>query len=135
MSQNKSSTTIQTPLAKARGIGSAHGGTHHKLLHSITTLLNIPFFAWMVYTVYSLRNADYDAFIAWFQMPLNAFVTIAFLIVAFKHFALELQVVYEDYISCKALRMIKVIGMKLVFLGLTLTCIISILKILFSAGA
>lgn len=127
--QNK----LVSPLSKARGLGSAHHGTEHKLKHDITTLLNIPLVAWVIYTVYSLRNASYEEFTTWFSHPFSIVIAILFVIVTLKHFALELQVVYEDYISCKCLRMIKVVGMKLFFFALGTTAIISILKIAFSA--
>lgn len=129
---NKSS--IQSPLGRARGLGSSHHGTGHKMLHTLTTLTNIPLVAWVMYSVYSLKNATYAEFTTWMSHPVSIIVAILFVLSTLKHFALELQVVYEDYISCKCLRMIKVVGMKIVFLVLGITTIISILKIAFSAG-
>lgn len=126
-------TSIQSPLKKARGLGSSHYGTEHKLKHSITTLLNIPVVAWLMYTVFSLRDADYAEFTAVMAHPVNIIFGIALVVITLKHFALELQVVYEDYISCKCLRMIKVIGMKILFLVLGSAVIVSILKIAFMA--
>lgn len=126
--------TIQSPLARAKGLGSAHDGTHHKFLHSITTLTNIPLVAWIMYSVYSLRNATYEEFTTWMSHPVSIVLSVLFVISTLKHFALELQIVYEDYISCKCLRMIKVVGMKLLFIVLGVTTIISILKIAFTAG-
>ena len=125
----KSSTTIQTDIKRAKGLGSAHHGAMHKLLHDITTILNIPLVAWAIYTIYSLRNASYDEFTSWFASPFHMVMGILFVAIILKHFAMELQVVYEDYISCKALRLIKIIGMKLFFIALGVTTIISILKI------
>ena len=129
--QNK----LVSPIAKAKGLGSAHHGAEHKLLHDITTLMNIPLVGWIIYSIYSLRNATYEEFMMWMAHPVSIIALILFVIVALKHFALELQVVYEDYISCKCLRMIKVVGMKIFFLALGITTIVSILKIAFQAGA
>jgi succinate dehydrogenase / fumarate reductase membrane anchor subunit len=129
--QNK----LVSPIAKAKGLGPAHHGTEHKLLHNITTLLNIPLVAWVMYSVYSLRNANYEQFTAWMAHPFSIVVFILFVVVALKHFALELQVVYEDYVSNRAFRMIKVVGMKIFFVALGITTIVSILKIAFQAGA
>ena len=67
--------------------------------------------------------------------PISIVVSILFVISTLKHFALELQVVYEDYISCKCLRMIKVVGMKLFFLVLGIATIVSILKLAFTGEA
>ncbi len=125
---------IQSPLGKARGLGSAHHGAMHNLAHDITTLVNIPLVAWVIYSIVSLRSASYSEVIAWMSHPVSIVAAILFVMVALKHFALELQVVFEDYISCKCLRMIKVVGMKLFFIALGVTTIISILKIAFTSG-
>lgn len=131
MSKNNS---IVSPLAKAKGLGSSHHGTGHKLAHNITTLTNIPLVAWIIYSIYSLRNATYEEFTIWMSHPVSIIVTILFVISTLKHFTLELQVVYEDYISCKCLRMIKVIGMKLLFLAIGVATIVSILKLALTSG-
>lgn len=46
----------------------------------------------------ALGGAERAAFIAWLGRPLPAFLTILTLIIAFRHTALGLQVVIEDYI-------------------------------------
>lgn len=125
----KVSNTIQTDMKKAKGLGSAHHGAMHKLAHDVTTILNIPMVAWAIYTIYSLRNASYEEFTAWFTHPFHMVMAVLFVSVILKHFALELQVVYEDYISCKALRLVKIIGMKLAFVVLGLSAIVTVLKI------
>lgn len=131
MSKNNS---IQSPLAKAKGLGSSHHGTGHKIAHNITTVTNIPLIAWVMYSIFSLRSASYEEFTVWMSHPISILVAVLFVISTLKHFALELQVVYEDYISCSCLRRLKIIGMKLLFLALGLATIISILKIAFTAG-
>lgn len=130
---NKNS--IQSPLGKAKGLGSAHHGTEHKIAHNITTLANIPLFGWIIYTAFSLRNASYDEFIAWMAHPFSVVVTILFVVTALKHFALELQVVFEDYIPYKPFRILKVVGLKIAFFALGTATIVSILKIAFMAPA
>ena len=132
MNQNKH--RIETPLATAKGLGSSHHGTMHKLTHNVTTLTNIPLVAWVICTVFHLRDASYTEFVAWMSHPVSIVAAILFVLSTLKHFALELQVVYEDYIACKCLRMIKVIGMKLFFIALGTAAIVSVLKIAFTAG-
>ena len=126
--------SIQSPLAKAKGLGSSHHGTGHKIAHNITTVTNIPLVVWVMYSIYSLRDSSYEEFTAWMAHPISLLVAILFVISTLKHFALELQVVYEDYISCSCLRRFKIISMKLLFLVLGIATIVSILKIAFMAG-
>lgn len=129
--QNKS---IQSPLSKAKGLGSAHHGSMHSLKHDITTLANIPLVLWVLYSAFMLRDADYAEVTAWMSHPVSIVVAILFVITTLKHFALELQVVFEDYISCLCFRMIKIVGMKLFFIALGVTTIVSILKLALSTG-
>ena len=124
-----SKDSILSDMKKAKGLGSAHHGAMHKFAHDITTLLNIPLVAWVMYSIFSLRNASYGEFVAWMSNPISIVMAILFVVVTLKHFALELQVVMEDYIASKGLRMVKIVGMKLLFLVLGVTTIISILKL------
>ena len=82
-----------------------------------------------MYSIFSLRNASYGEFVAWMSNPISIVMAILFVVVTLKHFALELQVVMEDYIASKGLRMVKIVGMKLFFFALGVTAIISILKL------
>lgn len=128
------SNSIQTPLAKAKGLGSSHHGTHHMIAHNITTLTNIPLVLWVMYSVITMRAASYDDVMAWVANPISVVLIILFVISVFKHFALELQVVFEDYVSCKVARMIIVVGMKLFFFVLGLSTILATLKVALSSG-
>lgn len=103
--------------------------TQHKITHKYTTLANIPLVAWLLCTIISVIGADYEAFIAWFTHPVNIVMGILFTASVLKHFALELQVVFEDYISCLWFRNMKINAMKLVFSVLGLITILSIIKI------
>ncbi|HPF77894.1 MAG TPA: succinate dehydrogenase, hydrophobic membrane anchor protein [Alphaproteobacteria bacterium] len=131
---SKKKQSIQTPLAKAKGLGSAHTGTHHWLMQRVTALAVLPLIFWVVYSMFKLQGADYLEFTTWLAQPMNAVLSILFIIAGFYHAVLGNQVIIEDYISCKWFRMTKLIGQKLFFIALAVACIFSILKIAFTAG-
>lgn len=120
---------LQTPLSKAKGLGSAHTGTHHWLMQRVTALANLPLVLWMVYSIFHLQGASYQEFTVWLSQPLNAVLAVLFIISTFYHAVLGSQVVVEDYVSCRWFRMSKLIGMKLFFIALAVACIFSILKV------
>lgn len=126
MSKNN---TIQTDIKKARGLGSAHTGTHHWLMQRVTALVSIPLVFWMVYSIFKLQGASYTEFTAWLSSPVNAILAILFVINMFYHAMLGNQVIIEDYIHCKWFRMTKLIGMKIFFMALGVATIFSILKV------
>ncbi|MGH1397934.1 MAG: succinate dehydrogenase, hydrophobic membrane anchor protein [Alphaproteobacteria bacterium] len=106
-----------------------HDGTAHKIAHNVTSIALIPLTAWFIYALYTLRNADYAALEAFIAAPLNLIVAILFTLTTLKHFTLELETVFEDYISCPCARNVAIITLKLFAFVLGLTVFISILKI------
>ena len=106
-----------------------HSATEHKIAHNITTICNIPLVFWLVYTVVTLYDATYAEFAAYMAMPINMIAAILFVVCTLKHFALEIAVVFEDYISNIGLRHFIITAMKIFFLVLGLAAILSILKI------
>lgn len=89
---------FQTPLAKVRGLGSAKAGTHHFWMQRITAITLIPLSLWMVSYTNQLLNATHKEMLAWLAGPWETVIAIAWVIVAFYHAALGLQVVIEDYV-------------------------------------
>ncbi len=120
---------MKTPLARARGLGSARQGVHHWMHQRITSVANIPLVIWFVYSVVSLKGADYSVFTAWLSQPLNAVLMILFIVSVFYHAVLGVQVVIEDYIHNEGCKVVKLVLLKLVFTALAVASIFSVLKI------
>jgi len=119
----------QTPLAKARGDGSAHEGTHHWLNQRITAIANLPLMVWLVISVVQMPGWDYAEFTNWLAQPLNAILMILAIISTYYHAALGCQVIVEDYFHVKWMKIGKLIGIKLFFIATAVACIFSILKV------
>ncbi len=109
-------------------------GTGHKIAHNVTTLANIPLVLWFIYTVFSLRSGVYEDFAAWMAQPVNLIAGILFVGVTLKHFVLEIEVVFQDYVSNVSVRHFCIIMMKAFALVLGVSAIVSLLKIAFTAG-
>lgn len=103
--------------------------TDHKTAHNVTTIANIPLVLWLICSIFSLAGAGYDEFILWMSHPVNIVAAILFVILTLKHFTLELEVVFEDYISHICLRRFVIFIMKSFWFILAVAAIISILKI------
>lgn len=120
---------LKSPLAKARGLGSAHDGVHHWIHQRITALALIPLTIWFVYSIVALIGVPHHVFTQWLSQPINAILMILVVIAIFYHAALGCQVVAEDYIHCKASKLATLIGLKLFFLAAGIACVFSILKV------
>ena len=120
---------LKSPLARARGLGSAHEGADHWMAQRMTALANLPLVIWFVYSFIKMHDASHAEFTSWLAEPLNAILSILFVISTFYHAVLGSQVVVEDYIHTEWFKTLKLIGNKLFFTGLGIACIFSILKI------
>ena len=89
---------FRTPLKQARGLGSAKDGTGHFLWQRVTAIALVLAGAWLLGLLLSLRGADYAHARMLVADPLNATILVAFLVAAFWHAKLGLQVVIEDYV-------------------------------------
>lgn len=119
------------PLKTVKLIASNHRGTGHKVAHNVTTLLNIPLVAWLIYVVFSLKNATYGEFTAWLGQPVNTAAAIFFIVITLWHFTLEIEVVFEDYVSDLAKRKAIITAMKVFWFALAVVSSISILTLSF----
>lgn len=126
---HKKDDRFLSPIARARGLGSAHEGVHHWMAERITGALLIPLVIWLVYSIVNLHGATYLEFTAWMQYPVNAVLMIVFLLTSFYHGAMGLQVVIEDYVATNAKKLLMIIGIKIAFAVLAVASVFSILKI------
>jgi succinate dehydrogenase / fumarate reductase membrane anchor subunit len=92
-------TSIRTPLAKVRGLGSARDGTRHFLWKRITALLLIPLTLWLMVTLLRVTQADTaESLSDWLGSGFSATALVLLLAGGFYHSKLGVQTVIEDYV-------------------------------------
>ena len=117
----------RTPLKIARGLGSAKSGTGHWWAQRVTAVLLVLLVPWLIGVLVSLVGADLDAARHVIARPWNAIPLAAFVIAAFWHAKLGMQVVIEDYVHT---RWVEVTLQLLV----TFACVIAALASLYALG-
>ena len=123
--------SLRTPLAKARGLGSAKDGTHHFWVQRLTAVALIPLTIWFGLSVASLAMAGQAEVVAWMKSPLSATLMLSFIMAGFWHMKLGLQVVIEDYVHTESTKITCLILNNLIAIFLTLAAFLSVLKMLF----
>ena len=88
----------RTPLKNARGLGTAKTGTEHFVHQRLTATALVFLGVWFVWFVVGLAGSDYLAAADAVSKPWNAVLLVGFLVAAFWHAQLGLQVVLEDYV-------------------------------------
>jgi succinate dehydrogenase / fumarate reductase membrane anchor subunit len=124
-----SAPDLQTPLKRARGLGSAKDGTHHFIVQRITALALIPLTIWMITLVLALVRADYARAHAIVHHPFAAVWLTAFVIATFWHAQLGLQVVIEDYVRSRWLEVTAQLAVKFFCVVGALTSVLAIVRI------
>lgn len=94
---------LRTPLARARGLGSAKSGTEHFWWQRVTAIVLALLTPWLVWLLVSLAGADLDTARAVIAKPWNAILLAIFAVAMFWHTKLGVQVVIEDYVHTRAL--------------------------------
>ncbi|MCU0736058.1 MAG: succinate dehydrogenase, hydrophobic membrane anchor protein [Methylotetracoccus sp.] len=122
----------RTPIARARGLGSAHHGSLHWWRQRISALTLVPLGLWFAVCLVRLPNADYDTVRAWFQNPVNNGVLLVFLVIALYHAALGLRVILEDYLHARWLKFSATLLTNALLLTAGLTGVLVLLQLLIS---
>lgn len=126
------SSSIRSPLGRARGLGSAHDGTHHWILQRVSAVALIPLALFFLSQLPEITSADYTAFRDWIRQPLTAIALLLFIICSFYHGSLGLQVIIEDYVSNAGRKFALLLLNKLTFLFLGFACLYAVIAINFA---
>jgi len=124
-----SATDLQTPLKRARGLGSAKDGTHHFLVQRITAVALVPLALWVIWIALALVRADYAHARALVHQPCAAILLTAFVIATFWHAQLGLQVVIEDYVHSRWLEVTAQLAVKFFCAVGALASVLAIVRI------
>lgn len=104
--------SLQTPLARVLGLGSAKEGVEHWWWQRLTALALVPLGIWFVVAVISIVGADYATARNWVAQPFNKVLLIAFVAALLHHGQLGLQVVIEDYVHLEAWKLALLLAVK-----------------------
>jgi succinate dehydrogenase / fumarate reductase membrane anchor subunit len=122
---------MRSPLARARGLGSAREGVEHWWMQRVTAVALIPLTLWFAASLIALTGSDYNAVIAWLKAPFVGILMVLLLIALFHHTALGLQVVVEDYVHSDRAKIPTVVAIRLACFALAVAGIFATVRIAF----
>jgi succinate dehydrogenase / fumarate reductase membrane anchor subunit len=103
-------SSIRTPLARVRNLGSAHAGTSDFFRQRLTALgmllLTLP----VAIIVMMLLGRNHAAATQILGSPLVAIILVLFVIASCWHMKIGMQVVIEDYVQDEKLKLLAIIG-------------------------
>ncbi|MDQ2696143.1 MAG: succinate dehydrogenase, hydrophobic membrane anchor protein [Pseudomonadota bacterium] len=122
---------LRTPLARARGLGSAKTGAEHWLAERITAIALVPLSLWFALSLAGVAGADYAAAVEWVGRPLNTILLVLFLLTAFYHAIMGVQVVMEDYIHDERAKLLSIILIRFALWLLAAGAVLAVLRVAF----
>jgi succinate dehydrogenase / fumarate reductase membrane anchor subunit len=120
---------LRTPLARARGLGSAKQGVHHWWAQRLTAVALIPLVVWFAVSLVMLSGADYGVVRAWIGSPLVMVLLALTIAVGLHHAQLGMQVVIEDYVHADGVKLTLIVLLRFVAVFFGLAAIVAILRI------
>ena len=121
--------SLQTPLARVRGLGSAKSGTHHWIAQRVTAIALVPLSIWFILSLVFMPDMSHATATEWVKIPLVATTLLLLIFCLFYHTLLGMQVVFEDYIDCHVRRTVVLVALRLLIFFAAFTAVVAILKI------
>lgn len=121
--------TLQTPLGKFLGKGSAGHGAGHWWSQRLTAVALLPLTLWFAVALLTMNSFAYADIAAWVAEPFHAIGLAALIIALLYHSQLGLQVVVEDYVHTGWLKVSTLIGLKLAHAGLGIAGLYAVILI------
>lgn len=125
--------SLQAPLARVLGLGSAKEGTGHWWAQRLTAVGLVPLTLWFIVSIIGMPHGNFEIVTAWMAEPINAIGLILLVMTLVYHSELGLQVVIEDYVHGAA-GVVTLIVVKFVHIVLAVAGIYSIVVIAVGAG-
>ena len=131
MADNRADTRVsmRTPLARVKGLGAAGHGVEHWWIHRVTAVSNVPLIVSFVIIVAALAGSSYQDAIAIISHPLIAIILILAVISVTNHMRLGMQIVIEDYVHAKELKIAAIIANNFYAVIIAVACLYAILKV------
>jgi len=120
---------LRTPLARARGLGSAKQGVHHWWAQRLTALALIPLVVWFAVSLVMMRGAEYELVRAWIGSPIVMVLLMLAVVVGLHHGQLGMQVVIEDYVRSDGGKLALIVLVRFVAVLFGLAAVVAILSI------
>jgi succinate dehydrogenase / fumarate reductase membrane anchor subunit len=124
---------LRTPLARVRGLGSAHAGTEHWWRQRLTAIANLPLVIFLIWLAVTLGGDSHAEVVAALGHPLVAGGLIVALTSLAIHMRLGMQVIIEDYAIATGVRTGLVIANIFFAAAIWIIGVLAVLRLQFGA--
>lgn len=133
MHHHKPIRRLHSPLARARGLGSAKEGVHHWWMQRMSAVALIPLTIWFICSAIMLAGATQADVRDWLSRPASAILMSLLILSTFYHAALGVQVVIEDYVHREGVKLVSMVLAKGLIALVGAAALFAVLRIAFGA--
>ena len=123
----------RTPLARVRGLGSAHAGAEHFWRQRLTAVANIFLASFLIWLIVTLAGAEYATVKGTLAKPQIAIPLLLLVVSGLIHMRLGMQVIIEDYVHSEGRKIVALMLSSFFAFGVGLVCVFAVLKLSFGA--
>jgi succinate dehydrogenase / fumarate reductase membrane anchor subunit len=126
--------SIVTPLNRVLGLGSAKSGAQHWWAQRLTAAGLVPLGLWLAWSMIVLGDFSYGSVIGWMGRPVQSVLLILTALTLTYHSHLGVQVVLEDYVHGKAVKVVSIVLSTFAHVVVAIAALFAILKVAFGAA-
>lgn len=127
--------SLRSPIGRVLGLGAAKEGVEHWWMQRVTAVGLVLLGVWFLVSLLRFDDLSYALVTAWLEKPTNAVLMILLVATAAYHSKLGVQVVVEDYIANKGVKIAVMVLLNFVHVALAALGIFAVLRIAFGASA
>jgi succinate dehydrogenase / fumarate reductase, membrane anchor subunit len=126
--------SLRSPLSRVLGLGSAKDGTAHWWAQRVTAIALIPLTLWLVLSLLTLPDLDYETVRTWLSVPISGFLAVLTVGVLTYHSYLGTQVIIEDYVAAAGTKVLLLLLLRFLYVLCGGAAIFAILRVAFGLG-
>jgi succinate dehydrogenase / fumarate reductase membrane anchor subunit len=120
----------RSDLSLAKNLGSAGSGSNHWWHQRFTAIIMVLLTFWFFCFFKELNAADLNGAIKIIQKPYNIIILTLFSLAGFYHSVLGMQVVIEDYITCRILRLSILLSVQIFSIVTVVSFLVAVLYVM-----
>lgn len=120
----------RSDLSIAKNSGSAGTGSSHWWKQRFTAILLVLMTGWLFYFSWSLSGAELTEIIEIIKKPYNIILLTLFTICGFYHAALGMQVIIEDYVHCRIMRVASILLIQIISIITVVSFLVAVLHVM-----
>lgn len=127
--------SLRSPMGRVLGLGAAKEGVSHWWSQRVSSVALVFLTLWLAASLLRLDTFELAAVTAWMAQPLNTVLLCLLIVTTAYHSQLGVQVVIEDYVAGKGLKIVTLLLLKFIHVALAAVGLFAVLKIAFGAPA